>query len=37
METLFSDERIYKVKQQYSAKNDVYYVPKEALKKDVPD
>ena len=33
----FSDEKIFKVKQQYNTKNDVFYVPKGTLKKDVPD
>ena len=32
----FSDEKIFKVKQQYNRKNDVFYVPKTTKKRDVP-
>ena len=33
----FSDEKIFKVKQQYNSKNDVCYVPKTMKKSEVPD
>ena len=33
----FSDEKIFKVKQQYNSHNDVVYIPKKMKKSEVPD
>ena len=33
----FSNEKIFKVKQQYNSKNYVFYIPKKMRKKDVSD